>query len=242
MTHEEARDLVPIYALGALDERIAELEEHIGVCEACRGSLASYEETAATLGTALTPVAPPPSLRDRVLAAAPEPSVPPRLGRILRLRRWLPASAAAALLVVSVGLGAGYARQQAELQALRASVQLDDRGLELLTNSETANDRLNPTATGSKEHGRWFHQAGRPAQVLVVELMPPLAPGEAYYGWFQRQDGAWRLAGRFQVDRTGYGRLILPGDGAEVQRVEVTRQTQATPAPSGAVVLTGTRG
>lgn len=244
MTHEEALELVPIYALGALDERVAELEEHIGVCEACRVSLASYEETAAALGQALAPVAPPPSLRERVLVAVPEAAVSPAPPlNLMRLPRWLPSSAAAALLVVALGLGVWNARQRAELATLRQTADVDERGLELLTSTETANDRLNPVVAGAKEHGHWFHQTGQSAQVLVVEFMPLLGPGDAYYGWFQRRDGSWLLAGTFQVDGTGYGRLILLGsDGADVQRVEVTRQTQATSAPSGTVVLVGTRG
>src|SRR6202795_3594026 len=67
MTHDEAYSLLPIYALGALEDT-DELEAHLRVCPVCAAELARYLETTAVLAAAVEPVAPPASLRARVLA------------------------------------------------------------------------------------------------------------------------------------------------------------------------------
>lgn len=327
MTHDEAERLLPEYALGVL-QNAAELEAHLQDCASCAAELASLLEATARLAEAVEPIAPPPSLRARVLAHAPPvaddrsdppgptidlptafetspffsteaaptfstetaatvpseraPAVPsetdaptsanafearspdsestagprhaptdsdstvgPRrapTGRVLAFprrfaARWL--ATAAALIFVVGALAAGNVVQQQQLQATRAELTLDRSGLALLTSTETANARLAPVPPfGGDAHGHWFHRAGVSTQVLVVEAMPAAPPGEAYWGWLQRKNGAWIAAGSFTLDRTGYARIILPGDdGSDIQRVEVTRQASASAIPDGTIVL-----
>lgn len=66
----ELHSLSGAYALDALDadERTA-FEEHLRVCAACRDEVASFAEVTPLLAAG-DEVAPPPSLRDRVLADA----------------------------------------------------------------------------------------------------------------------------------------------------------------------------
>ncbi len=237
MTHEEALALLPSYALGALDRDVDALEAHVRRCDTCRDELARYLETTARLGEAVEVAAPPPSLRAAVLER-----VPPRLGLFRRFvewwarAAWVPrsalASAAALILVVGLAVGATIERQQAA-----ASLALDERGLALLTSTETTVVRLDPVSP-SQMHGHWYHRPGIDTQVLVVEFMPALGPGEAYYGWLQRADGSWVAACRLDPDSSGYARVILLGsDGSDVRRVVVTRQTQQSSAPAGVTVL-----
>jgi len=263
MTHEEAASLLPAYALGALEDTAA-IEAHLLVCSVCAADLAGYLETTAALGTAVEQVAPPPSLRARVLARAtpalnhredrPVPSrdetwvsvVPrhskPRLWpfRLRRLAAKQLATAAAVFFIVGA-LATGNLIQQRQLQASHAELALDQRGLDLLTSTETTNVRLSPIPPlGGDTHGHWFYRAGVLTEVLVVEAMPAVPSGAAYYGWLQRKDGTWIAAGRFALDSTGYGRLILTGgDGSNVRSVEVTSQTRETGTPTGTLVLRG---
>jgi hypothetical protein len=260
MSHDEAFELIPVYALGALEDA-RELEAHLLICPICTAELARQLETTAALAEAVEPLAPPPALRARVLAHAappvdrraesvrelrPEPG-PVRSSAVTVPRRrpwdslrlsWL-ATAAAVLLVV--GLAANNVSQQRQVQATQAQLVLDQRGLDLLTSTETANARLNPVAPlGEPSHGHWFHRGGVATQVLVVESMPVPPGREAYWAWLQRKDGAWIAAGRFTLDSTGYARIILTGDdGSDVARVEVTRQVGGSSSPSGVVVLAG---
>lgn len=68
MTHDEVRDLVPIYALDGLSgNEELEVRAHLTTCAACRGSLESCQEATAAFAVAVDPVAPPPALRRRVL-------------------------------------------------------------------------------------------------------------------------------------------------------------------------------
>lgn len=69
MTHEEHKELLPLAALGATDEREqAALDAHLAACGECRAELRSLADTAALLALDAVPVAPRPELRSRVLS------------------------------------------------------------------------------------------------------------------------------------------------------------------------------
>ncbi len=99
MTHEELRDLVPAYAVDALEpEEARALEAHLQECEACREELTRLQEVAAELATGVTPVEPPSWLRGQVLSAVrPRPTAVPRV--------WQLGLAAAAALILALGGG-----------------------------------------------------------------------------------------------------------------------------------------
>ena len=73
---EETRELASLYALGALDgQEQAAFEAHLAEgCGACRAEVAGLAGVAALLGLAVEPVAPPPALRQRLLARAGRPA------------------------------------------------------------------------------------------------------------------------------------------------------------------------
>src|SRR3989442_8472154 len=96
MTHDELRQLVPIYALDALegDEEL-EVRSHLDVCPICRDALDAHVQAAGNLALFVEPVQPPPDLRRRLLEAMAgsgqaEPAEPrPNVaGRPLRVVRW----------------------------------------------------------------------------------------------------------------------------------------------------------
>jgi hypothetical protein len=242
VTHDEVADLLPAYALGGLDEDTVPIDEHLRGCRECSELLATYLEASAALGEAVPPVAPPASLRAAVFAHA-ERRYPE--GRGWAWGRWLwqrsSLVAAGILLVLSAGLGLGNAVQQRQLDQSQSTLALDERGLALLTSTETTVDRmspLNPSPTNA--HGHWYHRGGIQTQVFVVEFMPTPPAGEAYYGWLELRDGLWQPVGRFTLDSTGYGRIILlGGDGSNARGVTVTRQSGPSAIPSGTIVLRG---
>ncbi|HKF85142.1 MAG TPA: anti-sigma factor [Candidatus Limnocylindrales bacterium] len=68
---DEARDLVPLYVTGALDDdEAAAVREHLAHCPEPHPELLDLGETATALLEAVEPVAPPPALKGRLLAAA----------------------------------------------------------------------------------------------------------------------------------------------------------------------------
>src|SRR5882757_9262889 len=79
MTHDELRELVPIYALDVLDgDEELEVRSHLEACQPCRMLLESHVQAAASLALIAEPVTPPPALRARLMTAvASSPQAPP---------------------------------------------------------------------------------------------------------------------------------------------------------------------
>jgi hypothetical protein len=250
VTHDEAVALLPSYALGTLDEDVAALEAHLDACDRCGPILAALLETTAALADSVEQVPPPVALRERVLSglAPPRPAlavVPatapgrvtgfrPRPPRVFLIR-----SIAAALIILALGFGAGTVVQVERSRASQAELALDRQGLALLTSTETTVERLVPIAEPtSTAHGYWYHHAGVPTQVVVIEFLPPLTGGDAYYGWLGLAEGSWQAIGAIPTDEVGYGRsIVLGSDGAGVQSVEVTSQPGPSASPTGVVIL-----
>lgn len=68
MTHEEYKELLAGYALGALEAAEARaLEDHLATCETCRAELPAWLDTAAVLAYAAPLTTPTPALRSRLL-------------------------------------------------------------------------------------------------------------------------------------------------------------------------------
>lgn len=94
--HIEAID----YVMDALDpaERAA-AEQHLATCAECRAEVTEFQQLTGALGESVPPVAPPPQMRERLLAQVahtPQDNV-----RVLRPRRrtqWFAAAAAAVVL------------------------------------------------------------------------------------------------------------------------------------------------
>ena len=258
MTHLEASELLPLYALDALDPaELPELEVHVSDCPTCARELRSFESAAASLGAAVPVLQPPNRLRQRLLASAaavplpskgesrpvPLPSrgerlgegtpLPPRRRGILpfptRAPSWL--AAAVLVLVLAGGAAAGFARDASDSARLRT----DDAALALLTSTETSVDRLEPAAAGvpAEAHGHWYHRDGVPTQVIVGEFLPPAGSGRQYVAW-ERQGTAWLRAGALDGNKRV---VVLGSDGRQVTAVEITRDSSAAAQPGSDVVL-----
>lgn len=102
----DAHANVAAYAMNALDEREErEFEQHLASCERCREDLARLREAAAGLAYGAIGPAPPPELKQRILAEAKaeRPNVIPFPHR----RKWAAPIAAAAALAAAFALGVG---------------------------------------------------------------------------------------------------------------------------------------
>jgi hypothetical protein len=239
MPHEEAESILPSYALGAFDGDVEALQRHLASCPVCSTQLAHFLEATTRLAEAVPMLDPPARLRTAVLTH----NAVRQADRRFRQTRWRPFAgmllAAAAVLILVVGLAGHSIQQQGQLRVAQAQLALDGQGLALLTSTETTVQRLEPVIPlGDQAHGHWYHRPGIQTQVLVAEFMPPPPAGEAYFGWLQRADGSIEASGRFTLDSQGYGRLILVGhDGADVQSAIVTRQAVGAVTTPGQEVL-----
>ena len=153
--HEEYRDDLPLYAVGALTSEEAErIKRHLAECPACREDLQAFEEAASQIAMAVEPEAPPTRVKQQLLARLEaEPSVaaspitesplpawtPVRSREAVREKRtrsawfWVPAFATACLAIVSLGLwreDRALFRELREQERLTAEMQTNAQVLE----------------------------------------------------------------------------------------------------------------
>ncbi len=98
-------------AEGRLDASAREnAERHLSNCAACRRAVVDVTRVVAEQAK----VEPPAELADRILAATPETASPTRGGTMLSLRSWTGWAAIAAVLLVGIGVIAGFGQQDEE--------------------------------------------------------------------------------------------------------------------------------
>jgi len=129
MTHDEARDVMPLHVLDADDAATrAELVAHLAGCDACRAALREYQLAADALAQSVPQIRPRPELRARTLAAivgdkthdAPA-RVQPRPTPVTQppaRTSWAPWLAAAAAVIAAVA-SFGLLQTRAEVSELR---------------------------------------------------------------------------------------------------------------------------
>ena len=143
MTHQEVRDLIPGYALDALEpEEAARVEAHLLGCGDCRSELAILRDAAAPLATGVPQTAPPPELRDKIIRALE--------GQRRRMpsprRGWILGLAVAAGLILLLG-GTDVVLQQ-RVATLNARLAAQTQALALLADPSARTVSLAGTASG----------------------------------------------------------------------------------------------
>jgi hypothetical protein len=225
-------DLLAAFALDALthDER-TRVAAHLVGCAACRSEVSRFQQVTAVLPLANpVPDAPRPELRDRILREAtavrqarqrPAPRRPaPRLLRLPSVAGWL---AAAALFLISLGLGALDLTLAQRPQALQ----------------QPGTVALAATADAPGASGRVLVDGGRPS-ILTVDNLPPPGTGLVYEAWVIGPGGP-EPAGTFVTTSDGRGALALTRPAQSGEVVAVTAEpTPGRASPSGKILLKGT--
>jgi len=243
-------DLLPAYALGALDgEDLRELELHLAAgCDECRRQIQRWERDLEALAESVAPVEPSEIARARVLrlaSAAPTRRRPPT--------RWIAAAAAAAALI-AIGLwriaglqgeihslSLDVAKLQQDLTASREEVRQARQALQVLAAPGVQSvvlAGLEPTS-GATGH-TYVNPQSRDALFYAFNL-PPLASEKTYQLWYIA-GGKPVSAGTFAVDPRGTGsvRVERVADAKDIQAWAVTIEPQGgVPQPTGPMVLKG---
>jgi len=190
------------YALGSLDpgER-AEFEQHLETCASCRAEVQSFHEVTGLLAQSVTPAAPPPALRQRVL----------RTARRVRPIPWL---AAAAVVVALLG-AYGYWRAESQKRAFQtalatAQAQLDStqQVVAALLDSSVAITDL--AATGKAPTMRLYWNRARNIIVVTAFDLPPAPAGRTYQLWAIEKGRAPVSVGTFNPPPNGRAVITLP--------------------------------
>jgi len=277
MDHGALREAAGLYALGALgalagEERDA-FEAHVATCAECAADVRALERVVTALPYAVPQVDPRSALRGRVLTAAGAPQASSRstvaempAGTHISLRRthvsvnvaWL---AAAALLVVSVALGAyavnlrqrvggleGQLREamnrldlteQQLAEAARAAERAQTR-LAVLTSPDLKQVNLTGQPPAPRAAGRAFWSRSNGLLFAANEL-PPLPAGRTYQLWFLTP-GAPVSAGLIKPDQNGRitAAFDTPPGTPDPTGLAVSIEPEGgVPAPTGAIYLAG---
>jgi anti-sigma-K factor RskA len=199
------------YAVNALDDdERAAFERHLADCEVCAAEVAGLRETAGKLADAVA-TAPPPALRERILAqAATTRPLPPVVGPRRRTprRSFLVAAAAAAVIAAGGGLAISQPWQP-DARQLTASEQV--------LNAADAHRVSAPVQGGGRitvVRSDRMHEA-----VLLADGVPPAPSGHVYQVWFQNSEGRMVSAGLMPADKDS---MLQAGDPRTAQAVGIT--------------------
>jgi anti-sigma-K factor RskA len=235
--HAQTMESLPAYALGCLDpEEAAAIAGHLAACPRCRAELVAYQEVAGRLPWATPEVAPPPALKERVMARvqapAPVAAAAPTHGWQLGpfLSRALPLWAAvSAVLIVALTFSNLMLWQQ--INQTQAPSQTDAMVTVAMAGTEAAPGAEAIIIVGAD---------GRRG-ALVADDLPPLDAQHQYQLWLIA-DGQRTSGGVFSVDEYGYGRLWVssPRPLRDYSSFGITVEPAGgSPGPTGARVLAG---
>lgn len=258
--HEE--DLIA-YALGILDgEEERELSRTIAANPALGDQVRAFQRDAHALAMLAPPVAPPPALKQQVMAriAASAPGRPPRPSAE---RRGLASWGLGLALAAAIGLGGWNVKLRSDVAALRSenstlaktleserttrsvlSEQLEaqNKAVRFLAGATTTERVLSATPDAPNAKGTMYMQPGQVTAVLIIDGLPPLTPDRTYQFWLAR-DGAPVPNATFSVDANGHAQIVVTATSQvnDFQEVMVTIEPAAgSQQPSdGAVVLSG---
>jgi len=251
-------DLLPAYALGALDgDDLRELAAHLEVgCAECRRQLALWDRDLEALAASVPPVLPSETTRARVLRlAAGTPQAAPRVPRWLYF-------AAAALLLLGVWGAAGQLQMRGEVRQLtaerdrlarqvatldrevdlaRAEARQAAQALQILAAPSVQSVVLAGLGPTPKAAGHTYVNPQTRDALFYAFNLPRLGEDKTYQLWFIA-GGKPVSAGIFGVDERGTGRLRVENvvKPEEIQVWAVTVEPRGgVPQPTGAMVLKG---
>jgi anti-sigma-K factor RskA len=229
-SHEEYKDNIGAYLLGALPELEVELlERHLAGCETCRAEIEQLQPVTVALARSVPQVEPPPSLKASLMATvnaeaamrAGTPVTAPRRER-RSLAQWLSglqprmaAGMAVAVLALGVVVGVTAERLGGGTQSTRTLAAKIDR-------------KLLPTGTASLE------VKGSNAKLDLTNTPQPPA-GRVYQLWYQHGKMIER-GGTFRPRPDCSYRADVPVSGTNAVMVTIERAGGA-PAPTGPPIM-----
>ncbi len=207
MEREYFLDLIPAYALGALDEEErAEFELMLADDAEAQALLAEYQTLADLLVLTVSVQTAPAHLGEDLLRRISEP--PPQLAPLpapRKRRLWLPA---AAIIAVLFGISALVAQlntppQQSYYQRAKALYQ------QLASTDGIFQWTLAPADNYGEIDGQLLANPVDNTAVLMVNNLPVLSDDQAYQLWFVNGEGSVSSGGVYGKTREGPTYLIL---------------------------------
>ena len=225
-SHDEYKENVGAYVLGALPELEVELlERHLAGCDSCRADVEQLRPVTAALARSVPQVDPPPSLKASLMSVveaeaelrsdAPKP-------RERTQRNWFASlqprfAAAMALSILALGVVIGVAADR-----------VSDRG------ERTIAAKINRTLMPSGDANLRVSGDERDARLRLSDAPSPES-GHLYEVWVQR-DG--KIKPGPVVTSGGDGEVRIPGGLEDAEAVMVSLETKRETSPKGPVIMT----
>jgi anti-sigma-K factor RskA len=259
--HEQYRENLPLFAVGALPGEESELlERHLAECSACREELRSLNEAAAQIAMAVEPATPPAHLRGHLLARledersrepAPMRDQHPMGGpRRYKVWFWAPAFASTILAIAFAALWRHDREFVRENRQLTERLEADDgvvRQARDLLNTLTAHDAQQVTlvaaAAKPRPEAKAVYSSRQRSLVLLAGNLNPLPQHRTYELWLLPANGAQPIpAGTFKPDARGSAALVLSrfGGGVSAKGFAVTIEDEpGSTVPTMPIILSG---
>ena len=237
MSCEELQDMFELYLLALLEgDEKSEVEAHLARgCVTCQKHLKDALAINALMLGGVPSMAPPASLRRRVLAG---------FGIERSGWGWLGAFAAALMLVVALWLSVQERRHANELadarsDAIQARAERDQlyRAFTLLNQPETKQVNFGEGATQPPRGNIFVHS--KLGVLLIASNLPALPAGRTYEMWvIPNKTSAPRPAGLFQTGPQGSAINLLPGPIDSLYAVAVSVEPEAgSPEPTTTPII-----
>lgn len=259
------REELALHAMQALTrEESALIRAHLEQCALCREELTLVSGDLALVAMSVEEQTLPDGARqrfmDRVAASAAPRGMAPKpefeIAPVVAERRsngwsvWMPWLAAAALLVVAVGLELKVRTldqllwEHAQLeQAQAAQNARAQKVLELLTTSRAQHVTLTAAPTRPAPSARAVYLAAQGSLILQASNLAPVPSGKTYELWIIPANGTAPVpAGLFRPDAAGSASLVMPQlpQGVQAKAFGVTVEDEAgAQKPTLPIVLSG---
>jgi hypothetical protein len=263
--HITQEDLT-LYALQALEgQEAAAVRAHLAQCAECRAALAEATGDLALLALTVEPQPLPAGARERFLksidaksgsASAAKPEMPAT--KIVSIDRestkrvsyWAPRAAAAALLVIALGMGAEIMRLHDRLQEeaaltrqLKESNARAQAVLDTLTAPAAQRVVLTSVKTPPAPSGRAVYLPARGALIFQANNMAALPADKTYELWVIPANGSAPIpAGTFRPDATGNASVVMPPmpEGIPAKAFGVTiEKASGSNTPTAPILMAG---
>jgi anti-sigma-K factor RskA len=261
--HISQEDLA-LYALQTLPPgESAAVREHLFRCDVCQTELAALNGDLAMLALGVDQSPLPVGARDRFVQRiandsrfhpAPAKSAEPIV--IVRSRKahmggWAGWLAAAAILIVAIGLGFQVSSlrkrlhdMDSKIANLQAGKSQAEQVAELLTAPVAQRVLLTSPKTPATPSGRVVYLKSRGALILQANNLAPIPADKSYELWLIPANGSAPIpAGLFRPDAAGNGSVLLPPipTGVSAKAFGVTMEDAAgSQTPTAPILLMGT--
>jgi anti-sigma-K factor RskA len=197
MSHSEYEELAAGYVLGALepdDEHV--FQRHLDGCPICEANVRELEAVVGELAHAVPPVDPPDTvwagirreIRSEAVRRAPAPAqvqapAPPRARRGGRVQRLLPRFAAAAAILLVVGLSVWNVNLRDQNATYRDRVTALEEATRLANDPTASLVALDDAESPTGAQAAVIASSREDRGVLLIENLPPLQRNRVYELW-----------------------------------------------------------